>query len=170
MGKGLPRSLKHSDMNNVRVMTVPINHTISVTGDAGAANDGQAVIGGFPEGNIFMVGALINVTFSGPGGNDDLADTWEGDFGVGTAPDSNSTLAGTDVDIIGSTAIAAATAEVSPAQRVTNVTPVMFDNTDGSLEINLNFLIDDADLADDAEVDITAEGALYIAYAVMGDD
>ena len=169
MGKGLPRSLKFADTSVVRIAKFTIDHTISVTGDAAAANDGQVVIGDLPEGNILFLGAVAYVQFSGPG-SAQLADTWEGDFGVGTTPDANSALASTDVDIIGSTAIAAATAEVSPVTRGVGSTDTIFDNTDGSLELNLNLLIDDANLTDTETVVITAEGVLYVAYAVLGDD
>jgi len=169
MGKGLPRSLKHSDKSVVRVARVDINHAIEVTGDAGAANDGQVVIGDFPEGNILFLSAVAYVQFAGPT-SDELADTWVGDYGIGTAPDANSALAGTDVNVIGSTEIAAATAELSPITRGEGSTDTIFDNTDGSLELNLNLLIDDANLTDTEVVEITATGQLYMAYAVLGDD
>lgn len=169
MAKGLPRSLKHADRNVVRIARVDIDHAISVTGDAAAANDGQVVIGDLPEGNILFLGAVSYVTFTGPT-SAELSDTWEGDYGIGTAPDSNSALAGSDVDIIASTAIAAATAEVSPRTRGEGTTDTIFDNTDGSLELNLNLLIDDANLTDTEVVSIQATGELYMAYAVLGDD
>jgi len=169
MGKGLPRSLAHADMNTVRILKLPIDHTIAVTGDTGAANDGQVVIGDLPEGNILFLGAVANIEFVGPT-SAELADDWEGDFGIGTTADADSTLSSTDVNIIGSTAIAAATAETSPVTRGANATAAIFDNTDGSLEINLNLLIDDTELTDSEDVDIAASGTLYVAYSVLGDD
>lgn len=177
MGKGLPRSLKHADQNVVRIMQVDIDHTISVTGDSGAANDGQVVIGDFPEGNVLFLGAVANVQFTGPT-SDELSDTWEGDYAIGTTADANSVLSGTDANIIASTALAAATAEVSPKTRGQTGTDStdggllvdIFDNTDGSLELNLNLLIDDAELTDSETIDVTATGELYIAYAILGDD
>lgn len=169
MGKGLPRSLKNADKSVARVMEITLNHTLSVTGDEGAANDGQVVIGDFPEGNILFLGAVSYVQLTGPT-SDELTDTFEGDYGIGTAADANSTLGGSDVDIIPSTAIAAATAEVSPLTRGSNATTAMFDNTDGSLEINLNVLIDDANITDSEEIEFTVTGNVWIAYAVLGDD
>ncbi len=177
MGKGMPRSLKHADKSAVIVKRVDINHSVSVTGDAAAANDGQVVVGDFPEGNILLLGAVAYVQFAGPT-DADLVDTWEGDYGVGTTADANSALATTDINIIGSTAIAAATAELSPRTRgVLGPDPTdggllvdIFDNTDGSLEINLNLLIDDADMTDAATVVLTVTGEIYMAYCVLGDD
>lgn len=177
MTKGLPRSLRHADRSAVIISKIDINHQITVTGDNAAANDGQVVIGDFPQGNILFLGAVSYVQFAGPTSGE-LANDWEGDYSIGTTADANSTLATTDLNIIASTAIGAATAELSPVTRgVTGLDSTdggllmnIFDNTDGSLEINLNLLIDDAELTDTEAVTITATGQLYIAYAILGDD
>jgi len=65
--------------------------------------------------------------------------------------------------------LGAATARVSPVVRATGVTAAIFDNTDGSLEINLNLIIDDATISAD-DVEFTASGVLEIVYCVLGDD
>ena len=88
---------------------------------------------------------------------------------IGSAPTADATLSGSEVDIIASTALGAATAGVSPRARGTNATQVILDNTDGSLELNLNLLIDDANISADSQ-SLTASGELHIVYSVLGDD
>jgi hypothetical protein len=146
---------------------------IPVTSVSTAVGFGTAVIGDFPEGNILFLGAVAYISFAGPGASANLVDTWNGDFSIGTAPTADVTLSGSEVDIIPSTATTVAVAEVSPSTRATHsaaVTGTVYDNTDGSLELNLNFLIDAADISDGVTVAMTATGVLHLAYIVLGDD
>ena len=76
-----------------------------------------------------------------------------------------------EVDLIQSTALGAATAKVSPVARGTHavaITGTVLDNTDGSLELNLNLLIDDANISGAA--DFTATGVVELSYIILGDD
>lgn len=151
-------------------MTIPVNVVLTPTGSTGVAVFETAVVGDFPEGNILLLGAVARLGFAGPGGSADLSDTWAGDYSLGSAPTADATLSGTEVDIIPSTAIGPATAEVIAPVRATNATQVVLDNTDGSLEINLNVLFD-ADVVTNAEtVNVTVTGFLHLAYIVLGDD
>ena len=171
--KGLPRSLKHAAANAVVKKTVEVSATVTVSATGAAIGFGSAVIGDFPEGNILFLGAVAYVALAGSGADANLTDTWSGDYGIGTAPVADADLGdATDVDIIASTAVGPAVAEAIAATRgATGATiPQIFDNTDGSLELNLNVLIDAANIGDDQSVDLTATGVLYLAYAVMGDD
>jgi len=169
--KGLQRSLsrgpksKRSIVKDVIILTAA---AMTVDGATGIG-DGQIVVGDFPEGNILFLGCVANLQFSGPGGDAGLVDTWEGDFAIGTTADSGDDLTGSDADIVPTTALAAATAEVSPITRGPGSTDVIFDNTDGSLEINLNLIVDDADISADA-IAFTIDGDITLAYIVLGDD
>lgn len=172
--KGLARSLARKASNKgfsqaVQVAAIRIDKTIAVSAVSSAVGFGTGVIGDFPEGNVLFLGAVSYLTFTGPT-SADLADTWDGDYSIGTAPTADVTLSGAEVNIIGSTALGAATAEVSPKVRGALTTAAIFDNTDGSLELNLNLLVDAANIADDSTVNIRAQGVVYIAYAIMGDD
>ncbi len=173
MGKGLPRSLSRGPLNRQEIVkqTIGINTTVTVDGASGVGV-GTVVIGDLPEGNILLLGAVAYLTFTGPT-SADLADDWEGDYGIGTTPADDATITGADVNIIPSTAIAAATAEASPTTRGVQADGafcgVVLDNTDGSLELNLSLLIDDADIGADG-IDVTAVGQLYLIYSVLGDD
>jgi hypothetical protein len=142
--RGLSRSAQSASGSGGK-KTIPLSGTISVAD--GAPGFGTKVIGDFPAGNIFF----------------------DGDVAIGTAPTADSDFGDAgEANIIASTALGAATAKVSPMVRAVNITPLMLDNTDGSLELNLNLLIDDASISGAAN--FTYEGALYIDYSVMGDD
>lgn len=169
MGKGLPRSMARGAAQRQEVIKQTFTFTnvaVSVAGASGVGW-GTAVIGDFPEGNILFLGATSYVTVTGPG-SASLDDTWDGDYSVGTTPTADATISGTDANIIGSSPFGAATAEVSPNARGTGATVAVFDNTDGSLELNLNVLVDDANIS--ATVAMTASGTVTVLYAMMGDD
>lgn len=173
MGKGLPRSMQRGAAATQEI----IKQTLRFDGDTitvdGATGVGFGTLAKFalPEGNILVLGAVADLQFTGPT-SADLADDWEGDFGVGSTPASDATISGADVDIIPSTAIAAATAEVSPqtvGRSTASLGGGIIDNTAADKEINLNLLIDDVDIGADG-IDLTVTGFLHIAYIVLGDD
>lgn len=173
MTKGLVRSLDRAPAQQAHLrkkLFKVVDGILTVDGATGVGF-GSLVIGDFEEGNILLLGAVGYFQFTGPT-SADLADDWEGDFGVGTTPAGDATITGADIDIIGSTAIAAATAEASPRTRGVSVTATnaaVLDNTDGSLEVNLNLLIDDVDIGADG-IDITVNGELEVLYSVILDD
>ena len=178
MAKGLPRSHKNANKAIapiVKDVIVVKDKTVTLTEDAGGQPAwATLVVGDFPQGNVLFLGAASYFAFAGSGSDADLADTWEGDYGVGTTPSTDDTtpLATTFEDIIATVAILAATAEVSPRTRSVSVdgeAGVMYDNTDGSLELNLNILVDAADITGDDSV-LTIDGELYISYVVLGND
>ena len=176
MSKGLPRSQAHGDP-----LRLPITRrifkakdlTMVIDGTSGAGF-GTLLLGDWPEGNVVLLGAVGYFEFKGSGSDADLSDTWEGDYGIGTAPvASNASPMTADlVDILQPAALAAATAEVSPRTRNTHLPAdigEVHDNTDGSLELNLNLLIDDANIAGIDTV-ITVNGELHLVFLMLGDD
>jgi len=176
MAKGLPRSLargrkaRQEIVKEVREFDV----TFTVAASGSAAGLGTAVIGDLPEGNILLLGAVCYVQFSTA--DTDFTATWDGSFGVGTTADADGTIVNTtDADIVQQTTIAAATSRVSPLTRgvgpeIVNGTPLVVDNTDGSLELNLNLVVDAADVTDGEDGEFNAVGKLHLAYIVLGDD
>ncbi len=173
MGKGLPRSLSGATQEHVVIKQKILVRakTLTVAGAAGVGF-GSLQVGDFPEGNVLLLGAVGYMQFTGPTSGS-LVDTWEGDFGIGTTPASDGTLTAGDVDVVPSTALAAATAEASPRTRGAQADGALagqvFDNTDGSLELNLNLLVDDADISADGIV-MTVNGDLFISFTMLGDD
>ncbi len=170
MSKGLRRSINRGAdlLQDVVKLDFAISDlTISVTD--GVPGWGTAVLTNLPEGNFVLLGCVVNLQFDTA--DADIIATWEGDFSVGTAPTADGTLSGGEIDIIASTAIAAATAKLSPITRGASSSTEnsnMFNNTDGSLELNVNLLIDDASISGDA--DFTAAGTVHLAIVMLGDD
>jgi hypothetical protein len=172
MSKGLLRSLGRGPaavVPVIRKVTYPVVN-VSLTAAAGvaAAGFGSAVIGDFPEGNILLVGGISYLQFLTA--DADIIATWSGNYGVGTVPNADVTLTGTDVDLIASAAISAATAKLSPVTRGEGDALNMFDNTDGSLELNLNLLVADASFTDSQSATFTVNGYVTLVYIVLGDD
>lgn len=168
MVKGLARSISRGKAQVPQMLTLRVRSKQFVVDGATGVGFGSFVAGGLPFGNILLLGAVAYLQFTGPG-SAGLTDTWEGDFGVGSTPASDGTITGADVDIIPSTALAAATAEASPVTRGTGATQVIIDNTDGSAEVNVSLLVDDASISSD-DLTFTANGEIYLAYMVLGDD
>jgi len=174
MVKGLQRSMSRGNELRQEIVkrVIAVRVGLLTADGATGVGFGSLVIGDFPAGNILLLGAIAYMQFSGPTSGD-LVDTWEGDYGIGTTPASDATITAGDVDMVPSTALAAAVAEISPRTRGVNATGALtgqiFDNTDDSLELNLNLLIDDVDIAADGIV-MTVNGELHLAYIAMGDD
>lgn len=173
MTKGLGRSLQRGPKNEARIVKDTIvltGKTIDVVSVGAAIGFGSLVISDFPEGNILVLGMAGTIGFAGSGADANLADTWEGNFGIGSTPASDATISADDEDIVTEADIAAAVDEVVADFRVADGKGVMLDNTDGTLELNLNVLIDNGDIVDDETVVLTLSGLLEISYIVLGND
>jgi len=170
MGKGLPRSLAAAKGDKaVKVKRIKVKDKSLTVAAAGAGvGFGTAPIDDFPAGNILFLGAVANLQFTSA--DADIGATFDGDYSIGSAPDADGSLSGAEADIIASTALGAATAKASPIVRGANATAAMLDNTDGSLEVNLNLLIDAANIADASSAAFVVNGDVWIAYAILGDD
>lgn len=170
MSKGLPRSRARGNQQlaSITKMTLPLrNFPVTVAGTTGVGF-GTAVISGLPQGNLLFLGAVAYAQFN-KNGDADVQDAFDGDFSIGTVPTADTDVADAgEADIIASTAFGAATAGLSPALRAVNATQAIIDNTDGSLELNLNVLIDDANISGSAT--FLVNGSLNLALIVLGDD
>lgn len=175
MTKGLPRSMKHGNPAILPIVRqIFLAEDLSFTMDAASGNGwATAIIGDFPEGNIVLLGALGYMEFAGTGSDGDLDANWQGDYSVGTAPSTvDAALTGNLGDILPSVALLAATAEVSPRTRSPHLAAdigEVHDNTDNSLELNLNLLIDNTNIAGVDSI-ILANGELHLVFLVLGDD
>lgn len=172
--KGLKRSLQRGgtltkqNVTRHKIVVKDLPVTVSATG--AAIGFGTVVAGDIPEGNVLLLGVAGYLKFDGSGSDANLVDDWEGDFAVGSAPDADGSLAGAEVDMLPSTELAAATSEIGVRTRAVNAVQAMLDNTDNSLEVNINVLIDAADITDDESVILTINGEIELCYIVLGDD
>lgn len=175
--KGLPRSLARARAQAAAVqkLNLAIDKELTFTGVTDTAVGATAVIAGLPQGNILFLGAVSYLRLAGSGSDENLTADFEGDYGIGTIPNADADLgdAGDD-DIIPSTAIGPATAEVTALTRGTSTEAteqgLILDNTDGSLELNLNVILDANEVTNGQEVTLRATGSLHLAYIVLGDD
>lgn len=164
--KGLPRSLAHANIGMSK--NIPVRNLAIRTTGATGVGFGTAVIRDLPEGNLLLLGAVAYLQFTKLDAG--TTDTFDGDYAIGSAATADADFGDAgEADIIPSTAIGAATAGVSPMARGANATQVILDNTDGSLELNLNLLIDDASVSADDQ-DFTVSGVVTLALIVLGDD
>ncbi len=172
MAKGLPRSMEHALTVAVK-RTVPVSGVMNITGGAGVVDPGTFVIGGLPEGNILLLGAVAYVIVSAV--DADVLIDWAGDFGIGTIPNADADLGDPgDDDITPSTALLADTgtkATLSTRAASTQTEhALIIDNTAGALELNFNLLVDDNFITDTEVGTFTVTGNLELVYIVMGDD
>ena len=175
MPKGLSRSLARGRALKKPIINQTINVRAQVTATAAAAGVGfgNVALAAFPEGNVLFLGAVGYLRFSALGANaTNVIATWAGNYAIGSTADADGNLASpaTDANLVGSTAIAAATARVSPFARGTGATQVVLDNTARTLNMVLNVLVNAADITDATSVTLTVEGTLDIAYLMLGDD
>lgn len=172
MGKGLPRSTKAAPPARASIVkaTINVEKVLTFTGVTATAVFQTSVIGDLPEGNILLLGAVANLRFAGSGSDANLLADFQGDFAIGSAATADNALSGAEVDIVPATAIGPATAEVTGPHRGANATQAILDNTDGSLELNLNVLLDADEVTNAQTSNITVTGQLYLAYVVLGDD
>lgn len=171
--KGLQRSISRGPRATKEINTLRLTLSavaLSLTGSTAVAVFDTTMLSGLPEGNLLLLGAVANLTFSGSGADANLTDTFNGDFSLGTTPADDNTLTAGDVDIIGSTAMAQAVAEVSGPNRAANAVQAIIDNTAGTAELNLNVLLDADQVTNAATSVVTVDGTVDISYIVLGDD
>lgn len=174
--KGLQRSLKRGDPQNQEIYRIKqsFSSSLDITGVAATVDAGTFVIGGLPQGNLLFLGAVAYAQVDATG-DAHVIDNWTGDYGIGTIPNADVDLADAgDDDIIPSTALTAgASDKIAASTRGASTgteNALILDNTDGSLELNFNLLIDD-NVITDAEVGtFLVTGVLHIALIVLGDD
>jgi len=168
--KGQPYSRRRGSQILQPVTKIIRSFRESFTVTNGAPGYGVAAIAGLPQSNVLVLGLAmyLKLTKSGAG----ILDTFDGDYALGTAPNVNTALAGAEIDLLASTAFAAAAVGgvtgVMRSASASSLAGTIFDNTDGSLEVNLNLLVDDLSISADATM--LAEGTLYMAYITLGDD
>lgn len=172
MTKGLPRSLAAGGPARAQIVKqrIPISGSMDITGVDSAVDAGTFVIGGLPEGNLFLLGALANVIVDGTDAS--VAADWAGDFAIGTVAQNDVDLGDAgEADIIASTELTADSGlKVTLNTRAENATPAILDNTAGDLELNFNLLIDDNEITDTEVGTFTVTGELWLLFAVLGDD
>lgn len=169
MPKGLPRSMSRGRAIQQEIirLQIPIRGlTVNITDPGAAVAYGGAAIQGLPEGNILLLGAVANLRVTA-GAN--IIAAFTGNFSVGTAITADATLSGAKVNLVPSTALVTGSGGVSSGNRgVSTTAGAILDNTDRTLNANLNVTIADASIS--ASSSVTVDGVLYLAFIALGDD
>ncbi len=153
---------------------LPFSLSVTVVTVTTAVGFGFVKITDLPEGFLLFQGAVLKDLVITENGSADVDDDWNGDVAVGSVGtiDVDVGDAG-EANFIGSTALTEAVAGVAPSIDIMSaegINGVMLDNTAGSLDINLNLLVDAADMADDKSVVFGVTGTLIISFVPLGDD
>lgn len=166
MSKGLTRSLRRGPQDRQEVVrrAIPFNFQLTVA-DPGSANAFfTKLLAGLPTGKLLLLGArLKGGVVTGLDAN--TTATFNGNVSIGSTATADATLSGTDVDMIPTTALGAATTKVSPTQDLVSTQTEhakFIDNSDGSRGINLNGYILDAGISAGALMQF--QGVLEVAY------
>jgi len=140
---------------------------VSVTTGAGI---GGALIYTFPTGRMLHMGTFATLSISVASAQQaDFTDgTPEGDIGIGTVIMADADSFGTDAaddDYCTGTAVVMAAFAQTGLQVKSDATPALLLNED----VNVNVLIDAADIDDDATSSVLVSGTVTIYYIKVGD-
>ena len=164
MTKGLSHSLSRVPLH-LRGVVKPLaalKAPMGIVVEGGSGNGiGSTTVIGIPPGKILYFGAGAQVQISGRG-TSLLADDWSGQFGFGTSPISGTTLDGDEINVIDSTAIGPAVAEVSPTTLGLLIQSSLIQ---GPATVHFNLLIINQDISGDVTVDLS--GVFSMAYSVL---
>lgn len=168
-------SLKYSLTEAVRegrvhgLLTIEVNKFPVTVAAAGAGvGFGTAVLGALPVGFLCITQTKASLSFSTT--DADVVATYSGDFSIGSAPDADGALAGAEVDVVPSTAIGPAVGGITPAatgRRAVGSGALFLDNTAGSLELNLNALVDAANITDASSAVMLVTGVVQLMLGVL---
>lgn len=178
MAKGLKRSLERAPVGTemcIKRFRYPIKDLlveVAATGDA--VGFGSAIVGGLPPGNVLAYGGGGYLTLTTASA--DVGATWSGNVSFGTTATADVTLATDEINLLPSNGVGPAVAKTvsGAAGRVFGMSALSsaaaIDNTAADVNVVLNMLIANADLAQDGEADVTVNGYVDLFLAVVGDD
>ncbi len=151
----------------VHKTTFTLASTPVTVGNVTGASFGGVKLYDFPAGRILVLGVTADLSFNWAG--TDIGLTGSGDFALGRSISADATLAGTDVDLLPSTALLDPFVDGVGTGKGALVASAQFDGTGGAISANLNIIIDDADVANAAEDIVLASGPVVIHWINLGD-
>ena len=148
---------------------LPIS-VVSVTTGNGV---GGTQIYDFPEGYIQRMGCVANLSVSiATASQADFTDaTPEGDMGVGTVAPANADALGTDAtddDFATATAFVMS-AYADSAVDLPSEAAALVDGSATAVNLFVNFLVDAADIDDDATTEVLVSGTIDVVWSLIGD-
>lgn len=158
----------YEDMSPVvQTALVSVDTLVTVANTTGASFGGVTLYD-FPAGVIHVLGVVAeNLSFNWAG--QDIAATGSGDFSMGTTITDDATLDGTDVNLLASTALTDPFVAGVGSGKGYLASPVTLDGTTTAQSLNLNVIIDDADVADGASDVVKVNGRVLVTWVKLGD-
>lgn len=140
---------------------------VTVANTTGASFGGVKLYD-FPEGRLLVLGVTASLGFVWTG--ESIAAAGSGDYSLGTTITANATLDTTKVDLLPSTAMTdPAVLGVAAATSGALAASAQFDGTGTAKDLNLNIIIDDADVADGDSDTVLASGTITVHWILLGD-
>jgi len=146
---------------------------IVITDDPGVAQYGGVKVYDFPAGLLNFQGAVIDGSLTID--DTEMTDAFDGDVALGTATaTTGSTLTGTEADLLQSTALTQAVAQVANCDAITIATALTesgarwLDGTTTAKDMYINFVIDDGAAHITGTGSFT--GTIEFVYCILGDN
>lgn len=156
---------------NFRSTVLTLDELPITVGNTTGISFGNVKLYDFPEGRHNFLGVQLNdlaVGLGDAGNVTPIAGTMGGDVSLGTTGTSDSTLDGTDVNLMPSTSIDPISGGIASGQLAAAAT--VLDGRTTPLDMYLNMIIDDADVADGAEDVLLLSGTITITWVNLGND
>jgi hypothetical protein len=152
----------------VKQTTLTLASTPVTVANTTGASFGGVKLYDFPAGRILVLGVSASLGFVWT--DEDIAADGSGDYSLGTTITADATLATTDVDLLPSTAMTdPAVLGVAAATSAALAASAQFDGTATAKDLNLNIIIDDADVSDAASDVVLASGTVTVHWINLGD-
>ena len=141
--------------------------SVTITDPGGAAAYGSLKIYDFPEGYLYRIGLVGDLTATAGAGG--IADDWDGDIAFGSAADAGGGLAGTEVNFVAATSTTQAVAGIGAADCASTVTEqTILDGHSTAVDLYMTFNVDDADIS--AGDTLAVSGSLWLTWVKLGDN
>lgn len=152
---------------NMHSVTLTLNQLPVTVANTTGASFGSRQLYDFLAGRIHVIGGTSNLSFTWTG--EDIAATGSGDYSIGTTATADATLSGTDVNLQASTAMLDPFVNGVGTGSGAFAAPASYDGTSTPIDMFLNIIIDDVDVADGASDVVTVSGTIEFAYFNLGD-
>lgn len=160
-------TLQETDAGAFRSVILTLASTPVTVANTTGASFGNVKLYDFPAGRIYLLGGSSSLTFTWTG--EDIAATGSGDYSIGSTGTADATLNSTDVDMQASTAMLDPFVSGVGTGSGVFASPAAFDGTATAIDMYLNMIIDDADVADGASDTVLVSGTVKFAWVDFGD-
>lgn len=160
-----------SGFGNFRTTVLTLTDLPITVGNTTGVSFGNVKLYDFPEGRHNFLGVQLNdltVDLTDVLNVTPIAGTHGGDVSLGTTGTSDATLNGTDVNLMPSTSIDPISAGIADGALVAAAT--VLDGRTTALDLYLNMIIDDADVADGASDVLLLSGTITVTWVNLGND